>query len=98
MIYAGIFFLLCFIILFMYDYVKDILRVLSGYGNILNGSSNYQFQGSLKVMGYTRSNIIRKLSFLGLFILIIASGYFSRKLRLLSNDEIPDDIKIQIVK
>lgn len=80
----------------MYDYVKDTLRVLSGYGNILSGSGN-QIQGGLKVMGYTRSNIIRNLSFIGLFILMIASGYFSRKLRLLSNIEIPADIKSQIV-
>ena len=78
----------------MYDYVKDTLRVLSGYGNILSG--NNQFQGGLKVMGYTRSNMIRNLSFVGLFILTIASGYFSRKLRLLSDAEIPDDIKAQI--
>jgi hypothetical protein len=93
MLYATVFFLLCFIGLFMYDYVKDAMRVISGYGNILNGNS---IQGGLKVMGYTEGNIKRGVGLVVLFILMIGSGYFSRRLRLLTQSEIPDDIKIKM--
>jgi hypothetical protein len=79
--------------LFMYDYVKDAMRVISGYGNILNGNS---IQGGLKVMGYTEGNIKRGVGLVVLFILMIGSGYFSRRLRLLTQSEIPDDIKIKM--
>lgn len=74
--YTGTFLLACFVVLFVYDYTKDIIRIFSGYMNILNGD---EVQGAIKVMGYTRPNVIRGIL---MFALLVGAGgclYFAHK-------------------
>ena len=95
MVYAGVVSFIAFVILFIYDYGKDLLRTISGYGNILGGNAT---KGAIKVMGYTKGNIKREIGLIVLFILAIVFGYFSRQETLLSLSEVPVDIKKQLKK
>lgn len=72
--YLSVILLICFLIVFLYDYVKDILRVLSGYKDIFKGQET---SGAVKLTGYTKQNMIRNIAMFVLGGLAIVSSYFS---------------------
>lgn len=92
-VYLGLFLLVCFTILFIYDVVKDGMRVMSGYNNILRGNG---VKGGTMVMGYTTGNLQRGIGLAVLILLIVGLGFFSTYSRLLNDDEIPDDIRARL--
>lgn len=75
------------VLLFIYDFGKDMGRVFSGYRDLFRGEGS---QGLLKITGFTRGNVIRQMIKISLFIVSILLLSHEKKKEI---TPIPDEIK-----
>lgn len=77
------------LILVIYDYIKDLMRKVSGYRDVMRGDG---MLGMSKVYGFTRSNFVRGIILLLLTALIAVSVRFLEVKRPVEVEDVPEDI------
>lgn len=79
-------------LLSIYDYIKDIMRWISGTNNIIQGNT---IKGIMKIEGYTAGNMMRNTSISINIVLIIISFLFTRSDKEIQFNELPINIQKQ---
>lgn len=93
--YVYIFGIIALVGMLAYDWVRDKLRVLSGYNDILHGQG---IEGMKKVYGLTSGNARRGMIIFGMIIgLLLISKYINAQKKEISLEQVPEDIRNDLI-
>jgi hypothetical protein len=81
--------------MFAYDWIKDKMRVFSGYNDILHGQG---VEGMKKVYGLTSGNMQRGMIIAGMIIgLLLVSKFIEAQKKEISVEQVPEDIRNELI-